>query len=147
MANQTPSKLLKTKPENAQTMKSNETNGLEFEGENGDKKVRRKSLVIDGTRYRTMYNKKFENRKEYSPPDPKKIYSFIPGTIVKIYVKEGQEVKPGDNMLLLEAMKMKNKVIFHKESIVQSIKVKEGEKIPNNYLMLELKQSKRAAFN
>jgi len=103
MANQTPSKLLKTKPENAQTMKSNETNGLEFEGENGDKKVRRKSLVIDGTKYRTMYNKKFENRKEYSPPDPKKIYSFIPGTIVKIYVKEGQEVKPGDNMLLLEA--------------------------------------------
>jgi len=139
MGSQTPSPSQKTKPANTQSMKSSENKAEVIEGDNGDKKVRYKSLVIDGTKYRTMYNKKFENRKDYAPDDPKKIFSFIPGTIVKLYVKEGQEVKPGDNMLILEAMKMKNKVVFHKEAVVKSIKVKEGEKIPNNYLMLELK--------
>ncbi|MBL7110810.1 MAG: acetyl-CoA carboxylase biotin carboxyl carrier protein subunit [Bacteroidales bacterium] len=119
-------------------MESNDVNGNGYEGENGDKKVRCKSLVIDGTKYMTMYNKKFENRKDYVPPDPKKIFSFIPGTIVKLYVKEGQEVKPGDNMLILEAMKMKNRVVFHKEATIKSILVKEGETIPKNYLMVEL---------
>ncbi len=138
MANPTPSLPPKIKGVTAQTMGSTEVNGNDFEGENGDKKVRYKSLVIDGTKYRTMYNGKFENRKEYVPPDPKKIFSFIPGTIVKLYVKEGQEVKPGDNMLILEAMKMKNRVVFHKEATIKSILVKEGEKIPKNHLMLEL---------
>ena len=114
----------------------------DMQEENGDdgngKKVRCKSLVIDGTKYRTTYNKKFENRQKWDIPDPKKIISFIPGTVVKVYVKEGQEVKAGDNMLVLEAMKMKNKVVFSKEAVIKSIRVKEGEKIPKNHVMIEL---------
>ena len=106
--------------------------------ENGDKKTRSKSLVIEGTKYMTRLNAKFENRKKWEPHDPRKITSAIPGTIVKIFVKEGQKVKPGDQMLILEAMKMKNIIIFHRDGKVKSIKVSEGEKVPKDHLMVEM---------
>ena len=105
---------------------------------NNDKKTRSKSLDIDGTKYRTRLNAKFENRKKWKAPDPKSIFSTIPGTIVKIFIKKGQEVKEGDQMLILEAMKMKNRILFQSGGRVKSIKVSEGERIPKDYLMVEL---------
>ena len=114
-----------------------ESNGNGSNGSNG--KVRCKSLVIDGTKYRTRINQKFEKRKTWNNPDSRKITSSIPGTIIKIFVTEGKEVKAGDQMLVLEAMKMKNKILFHTEGTVKSVHVKEGEKIPKDFLMLELK--------
>ena len=128
MVNQAPSSTRKTKPVNAK----------DVQADCCEQKIRCKSLVIDSTKYRTMYNKKFENRKPWVIPDPKKIHSFIPGTIVKLYVKEGQEVKTGDAILILEAMKMKNLVVFHRDGMVKSVRIKEGEKIPKNHLMVEL---------
>jgi biotin carboxyl carrier protein len=111
---------------------------VEANGDCGDKKARCKTLIIDGDKYRTRYNKKFENRKAWKNPNPKKITSSIPGTIIKVYAKVGQEVKKGDPILILEAMKMKNKVLFHIDGKVKSIKVKEGETVPKDHLMLEL---------
>ena len=107
-------------------------------GEFGDKKVRCKTLIIDGDRYRTRFNSKFEKRQVWKNPNPKRITSSIPGTVIKLYVKVGQEVRKGDPILILEAMKMKNKVLFHTDGKVKYIKVKEGEVIPKNHLMLEL---------
>jgi biotin carboxyl carrier protein len=45
--------------------------------------------------YRTLLTKKFANRTPYAPPDPRKVMAFIPGTILKVLVKEGQKVKKG----------------------------------------------------
>jgi biotin carboxyl carrier protein len=105
---------------------------------NGNGKIRFKSLVINGTKYRTRLNQKFERRKSWQSPDPRKISSGIPGTVIKVYVEEGQEVKAGDQMLILEAMKMKNRIMFHTGGTVKAVHVKEGEKIPKDFLMLEL---------
>lgn len=103
-----------------------------------EKKQRCKTLVIDGTKYRTYYNRKFENRKKYQPRDPYKIFSYIPGTVVKVFVKEGQEVHKGDNFLMLDAMKMKTRLTFDVTGRVKSIKVSEGIKVPKDFLMIEL---------
>ncbi len=111
---------------------------LETNRDCGDKKARCKTLIIDGDKYRTRYNTKFEKRKSWKGPNPKKITSIIPGTIVKVFTKVGQEVKKGDPILLLEAMKMKNKILFNIDGKVKSIKVKEGEKVPKDHLMLEM---------
>lgn len=118
--------------------KGKDLEGDYVNGANGNGKVRCKSLVIHGTKYRTRLNRKFENRKTWGKPDPRKIISNIPGTIIKVYVQEGQEVKEGDQMLILEAMKMKNKVFFDTGGTVKSVHVREGEKIPKNFLMVEL---------
>lgn len=111
---------------------------METNGDCGDKKARCKTLIIDGDKYRTRYNTKFEKRKSWESPNPKKITSIIPGTIVKVFTKVGQEVKKGDPILLLEAMKMENKILFNIDGKVKSIKVKEGEKVPKDHLMLEM---------
>jgi len=111
----------------------------EVNGDCGNGKLRCKSLIIDGTKYRTRLNYKFENRRAWEYPDPRKVTSLIPGTIIKIFVEEGQEVKMGDQMMILEAMKMKNRIMFHADGNVKSIYVKEGERIPKDFLMLEMK--------
>jgi biotin carboxyl carrier protein len=64
--------------------------------------------------------------------------SFIPGTIVEIFVKEGQEVKAGESLMILEAMKMKNLIEMPFDGVIKKIHVEEGVKVPNKTLMLEI---------
>jgi pyruvate carboxylase len=122
----------------AKTSPKVSSSSMEASGNCGDKKARCKTLIIDGDKYRTRYNAKFENRKPWKNPNPKRVTSSIPGTIIKIYTRVGEEVKKGDPILILEAMKMKNKIVFPIDGKVKSIKVKEGEKVPKDHLMLEL---------
>lgn len=54
------------------------------------------------------------------------VESPLPGNIWEILVKEGQEVKSGDVLLILEAMKMENEILSPKDGIVRSIATQEG---------------------
>jgi len=45
----------------------------------------------------------------------------MPGTILDIKVTEGQSVKAGDIILILEAMKMENEIVSPKEGVVNKI--------------------------
>jgi len=51
------------------------------------------------------------------------------GTIVKILVAKGQQVKSGEPIVVLEAMKMENSILAHVEGTVEDLKVKEGQSI------------------
>ena len=97
-----------------------------------------KPLQIEGTVYSTLYTKKFENRKIYKPDDPKKIVSFIPGTILKIFTSENKELDAGESILILEAMKMRNKVTMPFPGKIKKIHVKEGDTIPKNFLIADI---------
>ena len=106
--------------------------------ENVDHKVRYHNINIDGEKYRTLITENYKNRKSWVKPDVKKVYSQIPGTIVKVYIQEGQVAKQGELMLILEAMKMKNRLLFPINGIVKKIYVSEEERVPKGYLMVEL---------
>lgn len=101
------------------------------------KAVRFKSFHLHGTKYRTLLTERFEKRTPWEKENPKKILSFIPGTIIKLHIKEGAEVKEGDNMLVLEAMKMRNEILCPFDGVIKSINVKEGERVPKGRLMVE----------
>ncbi|MDX8340855.1 biotin/lipoyl-containing protein [Draconibacterium sp. IB214405] len=101
-----------------------------------------KNLVIQGAVYKTTYTKRFENRVNYVSPDPNELYSFIPGTIIDLFVKTKQKVKEGETLLLLEAMKMENQVRMPFDGEIVKIHVKKGEVIPNRHLMIEIKPTK-----
>ena len=96
-------------------------------------------INIDESCYKTQLTEKFKNRKKWEAPDLKKITSFIPGTIVDIFVKKGQEVKKGEELLILEAMKMRNRVKAPIDGKIKSIKVKKTQVVPKNFLLIELK--------
>ena len=98
-----------------------------------------KKFNIDGTIYKTEIPDRVANRKKWERPNPNHIKSFIPGTIVEIFVKEGQEVKEGECLMILQAMKMKNKILMPFDGIIEKINVTEEEKVPNRMVMVELK--------
>jgi biotin carboxyl carrier protein len=95
-------------------------------------------LNINNSLYQTRISSKFENRKPYQPVDPKHILSFIPGIVLTIFIKNGQSVKKGDILMILDAMKMQNKLKANTDGIVKSIEVKEGDKVSKGTLLLNL---------
>lgn len=97
-----------------------------------------KFLNIDDSLYQTRISKKFENRKKYQPLDPKMVLSFIPGTVLNIMVKEGQDVKKGDEMMILDAMKMQNKLKSAISGKIKKINVNKGDKVSKGTLLIEM---------
>jgi len=97
------------------------------------------TLMIEDVKYKTRLTKKFLNRKFYVPADPKKVLSFIPGTIKKIYTSKGKKVKTGEKLLDLEAMKMVNTIFAEENATIADIFVKEGEMVPKNFLLMQFK--------
>jgi biotin carboxyl carrier protein len=95
-------------------------------------------LNINTTLYKTRISSKFENRKQYKPADPHIILSFIPGTVIDIFIEIGQEVRKGDLLMILDAMKMKNRLKSNMDGRVKSIFVKEGDKVSKGTVLLEI---------
>ena len=93
----------------------------------------------EGAEYKTLYSKKFSNRKPYVMPDLKKIHAFIPGTIIKVHVKEKEKVKKGGTLLVLQAMKMNNIILAPFNCVIKKVYVKNGESVPKSHLLIELK--------
>jgi acetyl/propionyl-CoA carboxylase alpha subunit len=60
----------------------------------------------------------------------------MPGLVLKILVEEGQEVKKGDNLLILEAMKMENIIKSPADVTIGSLKVKPGSKVEKNQVII-----------
>jgi len=122
----------KSKSLNLKDIKTEETN------ENTDSEVFQ-TLLIEDVKYKTRLTKKFLNRKPYEPVNPKKVLSFIPGTIKKIYTSKGKKVKAGDKLIDLEAMKMVNTIFAHENNIIADIYIKEGDMVPKNQLLILFK--------
>jgi biotin carboxyl carrier protein len=95
-------------------------------------------LNIDTSLYQTRISKKFENRKKYQPADPGKILSFIPGTVLDIMVKEGQRVEKGDVLMILDAMKMQNRLKAAVGGIIKKIQAGKGDKVSKGTLLIEM---------
>jgi pyruvate carboxylase len=93
----------------------------------------------DGFVVKTAFTRKFANRKPYEPNDPKKLTAFIPGTIIKVFVKDREKVKKGDTLLSLQAMKMNNLILAPFDGVVKKVYVKAGEVVVKNYLLAEMK--------
>ncbi len=53
----------------------------------------------------------------------------LPGVILDILVSKGEEVKKGQKLAILEAMKMENMILSDRDGKVQEIKVQKGESI------------------
>ncbi|MCQ4925240.1 DUF2118 domain-containing protein [Tissierella carlieri] len=68
-----------------------------------------------------------EEKKEVVVSDGQEIVEApMPGNIWKIEVKEGDKVKAGDILLILEAMKMENEILAPRDGIVASINTTQG---------------------
>lgn len=75
-----------------------------------------------------------------APPPPagegNALAAPIPGSILDIYVKVGDEVKSGQPLVKMEAMKMENEVRATQDGKVQSISVSKGESVSQGQALL-----------
>lgn len=60
----------------------------------------------------------------------------MPGMVLKVLVSEGDEVKKGSNLLILEAMKMENVIKSPADVVIKSIKVNPADKVEKNQVMI-----------
>lgn len=96
------------------------------------------TLEIGNAVYTTRLTSKFRNRINWERPDERIVKAIIPGTIQRIMVKEGDQVKTGQALLILEAMKMRNEVLAPLDGVVRAIHVAEGEQVPKSHVLVEL---------
>jgi biotin carboxyl carrier protein len=101
-----------------------------------DKPNLRPFLIEDRT-YDTLYTRKFELRKPYEPPDPKKIRCVIPGIVYAIHVQAGKKVRLDDPLMVVEAMKMQNEIRSAGDAIVRSVNVRQGQMVAKGEVLIE----------
>ncbi len=63
--------------------------------------------------------------------------SPMPGKVIQLLVKEGEAVKKGDLLMILEAMKMEHKVLAPKEGVVGKIHFQAGERVGQDVTLIE----------
>jgi Acetyl/propionyl-CoA carboxylase, alpha subunit len=102
------------------------------------------TFVINGTTYSASLEDRFDQLiKDLGFKDSRKsianqLKAPMPGLILAVNVSEGQTVKKGDVILILEAMKMENAIKAQSDCVVKAIKAQEGTTVEKGQVLLEL---------
>ena len=72
-----------------------------------------------------------------APDTSKFLMSPMPGLLVSVAVSEGQEVKAGEELAVIEAMKMENVMRAEKDAVVSAIKAEAGDSLTVDQVILE----------
>jgi biotin carboxyl carrier protein len=70
----------------------------------------------------------------------------LPGLIIDVKVREGEKVKAGQNIIVMEAMKMENQIQATTDGTVKKIFVKKGDNIAEGNAMVEIARSDMASL-
>ena len=79
-----------------------------------------------------------ERMPKKQPPDlSKKLVSPMPGLIVSIPVSEGENVKAGQTLAVIDAMKMENILRAERDSKISKVFFKDGDNIAVDDIIIE----------
>lgn len=70
-----------------------------------------------------------------APAGGEKVLSPMPGNILAVNVKDGQAVKKGEVLMILEAMKMENEIMAPCDGKVASVSVQKGNAVDTGALL------------
>lgn len=74
--------------------------------------------------------------REGSAPVPRELRAPMPGLIVRVDVAAGEEVRPDQPLIVMEAMKMENELRSEAEAVVASVAVEAGQTVDRGDLLL-----------
>jgi len=95
-------------------------------------------LQLESGSFETRLTTKYARRKPYEKHDPKIITAFIPGSIAEVHAMTGMRVRQGDTLLILEAMKMRNKLKAPMDGTIKAVNVVTGDKVMKGQVLVEL---------
>jgi biotin carboxyl carrier protein len=81
-----------------------------------------------------------EAREAAATKKPKVVRSQITGKVLKVLIKSGDSVNVGDTLLIIEAMKMENRVQAIAAGTIESVKVSEGDTVASGAELARYKQ-------
>ena len=77
---------------------------------------------------------------EKPPPDLSRfLLSPMPGLLAELAVKPGQEVKAGEKLAVIEAMKMENVLRAEADGVVEEVRAVQGDSLAVDQAILEFK--------
>jgi biotin carboxyl carrier protein len=82
-----------------------------------------------------------ESRSAAAAKKPKIVRSQITGKVLKVLVKSGDSVASGDTLMIIEAMKMENRVMASTSGVVDQVKINEGDTVAAGAELIRFKQS------
>ena len=94
-----------------------------------------------GRKYETRLSPKMTLRKAWQKPNPNEILSIIPGVVLSLLVREGDEVAVNQEIMVYETMKMHNVIRAPYAGMITQICVKQGDKVPKGALMMVIRPS------
>jgi biotin carboxyl carrier protein len=107
---------------------------------NSSSQVERKASPVKAKKAeKTASVKKQETESEMAPPpdiSEGDVLAPMPGSILEINVKKGEEVEKGDTLIILEAMKMENEISASQSGTVKEIKVRVGDSVDAEDVLL-----------
>jgi biotin carboxyl carrier protein len=62
----------------------------------------------------------------------------LPGNIMQVFVKNGDEVKLGDKLVMYEAMKMENTIVAEKDGVVKNLTIQAGDSVLQDEKLMEI---------
>jgi len=77
-------------------------------------------------------------REKADKGNPKHIAAPMPGKVLKVTIKAGDEIKAGDVLMVTEAMKMETNIKAKEDSKIAEVKFKEGDKVEKDDLVIVL---------
>ncbi|WP_297426129.1 pyruvate carboxylase [Clostridium sp.] len=100
----------------------------------------RREIKIKDKTERIISSQGADSESKMADPDNKlEIGASIPGTIIKVLAKEGDSVKEGDSLLVIEAMKMETNIVASATGTVESVLVAEGQQVKTGELLVKIK--------
>jgi biotin carboxyl carrier protein/Na+-transporting methylmalonyl-CoA/oxaloacetate decarboxylase gamma subunit len=67
---------------------------------------------------------------------PMEVRAPLPGRVLKVMVREGEAITVGQELFIIEAMKMQNSIFAPKGGVVHEVKVKEGDEVEDGQVLL-----------
>ena len=107
-----------------------------------DKTTKTAELKVNGNMYTVTAKDQFDlllDQLGMSSLEATKISEIkapMPGLVLKIFVAEGDKVKKGDNLFILEAMKMENIIKAPADVTIKTTKIKAGDKVEKGQVLM-----------
>ncbi len=76
---------------------------------------------------------------ESSGHDSNHVFSPMPGKVIRVQVGEGDQVKKGDVLMIIEAMKMENLIVSPRDAVVSAINVNVNDRVESTTVLVEFK--------
>lgn len=100
------------------------------------------SVKVNGSIYKVAVEDQFDQLLKQLGMDNlaaakvQQIKAPMPGLVLSILVAEGAEIKKGDSLLVLEAMKMENMIKSPTDGIIKKITINQGNKVEKNEVLI-----------